>query len=100
MSMSSRLIHILLVLFISNCLIVGCASPTLNGTTQQTFYESMAAMQPRMPDEQFQRFQWAVGYLQVHDLSHLTVDAFYQSLDGLSAEQVIQRAEAMAGKEK
>lgn len=68
----------------------------LDGASQQSFFNSMAAMKGQLQDSEFEKLVWAVGYLQVHELEPLTLDDFYTSLDGYSAARVIERAEKIA----
>lgn len=68
----------------------------LDGASQQSFFNSMAAMKGHLQESEFEKLVWAVGYLQVHELEPLTLDDFYASLDGYSAARVIARAEKIA----
>ncbi|MBU2886478.1 hypothetical protein KO507_11955 [Gilvimarinus agarilyticus] len=95
-----------LTLVFSCLLLSGCGDPTLDATNQASIEESVNAMMEEMDEQEQQKFQQALASIALEAttaniqkaMSGATIDAeqmqndFYASLDGKTAQEVIDYA--------
>ncbi len=64
----------------------------VDGSSPQAFADSLAMIASDTSQEQYRTLDSAIRYLQTYALGSRDLESFYQSLDGMTAEEIIERA--------
>lgn len=83
------------ILIISSCSGQGRLEEPLVFHSPAEFYKVLEELKVAMSDEEYKELTNAVGYLKVTDTQHFTIEAFYQSLSGLSVNQIIDKSNSI-----
>lgn len=66
----------------------------VDGSSPQAFADSLEMIASDTSSEQYQALDSAIRYLQAYSLEPGNLEALYRSLDGLTAEEIIERAQS------
>ena len=64
----------------------------VDGSSPEAFAESLKIIASDTSPEQYQALDSAIRYMKTYSMGSRDLETFYQSLDGMTAEEIIERA--------
>lgn len=66
----------------------------IDGSSPEAFAESLKMIASDTSPDQYRMLDSAIRYLQTYAMGTRDLESFYQSLDGMTAEEIIERAQS------